>query len=58
MVALAAVGKLTLARLTARVSMLTPQAYQFTLLTVCDVTTHFVLGDHNVLGYGLLVLVV
>lgn len=38
--------------------MLTPLANQFTLLTVCDVTTHFVLGDHNVLGYRLLVLVV
>lgn len=38
--------------------MLTSLANQFTLLTVCDVTTHFVLGDHNILGYRLLVLVV
>lgn len=43
---------------TAKVSMLTPLADQPTLLTVRDVTAHFVLGDHNVLGYRLLMLVV
>lgn len=38
--------------------MLAAAAAQFPALTVCDVTTHFVLGDHNVFGYRLLVLVV
>ena len=56
MAAAAAVGKLTLA--VCRPERTASTATPLTVLTVGDVTTHLVLGDNQVLCYGLLFLVV